>query len=94
MIWQGFTVEIIRILWDHGFYRQNPLLKRIHDNWFSCWVEFRTERTMSDVDEQIESIQKEWASEDPKPTIIEHESDGSAAQELLGGPLEIKAPWK
>jgi len=49
---------------------------------------------MSDVDEQIESIQKEWASEDPKPTIIEHESNGSAAQELLGGPLEIKAPWK
>jgi len=28
-----------------------------------------------------------------KPIIIEHPSDGSRAQDLLGGELEIKAPW-
>jgi hypothetical protein len=28
-----------------------------------------------------------------KPIVIEHKPDGSRAQELLGGTLQIKAPW-
>lgn len=93
MIWKGLAVEIIRIIWDHGYYRDNPWLQRIHAYWFDYWVEWKTQTTMSDVDKQVEEIQREWAAGDPKPVIIEHKPDGSKAQDLLGGTLEIKAPW-
>lgn len=94
MNWQGLVVEIIRILWDHGYYRKNPWLQRIHAYWFDHWVQFKTDSTMADVDRQVEEIQKQWAEEEPKPVIIEHAPDGSKAQELLGGTLEIQAPWR
>ncbi len=90
---KGLTVEIIRLLWDHGYYRQNPWLQKVHDYWFDFWVEYRTDATMQDGDRQVEEIQEQWAKDEPKPIIIEHEPDGSKAQELLGGMLEIKAPW-
>ena len=64
---------------------------------FLDWVEWKTERTMKNVDKQIDEIQQMMAETDHKryvePIIIEHEPDGSKAQELLGGTLEIKAPW-
>ncbi len=93
MNWKGLVVEIIRILWDHGYYQQNPWLQRVHDYWFDFWVDWKTQITMDDVDRQVEEIQKQWADEEPKPIIAEHEPDGSKAQELLGGTMEIKAPW-
>jgi hypothetical protein len=91
--WRGLVVEIIRILWDHGYYRRNPWLQRVHDYWFDYWVQFKTDSTMADVDRQIEELHKQWDEEEPKPIIVEHEPDDSKAQELLGGTLEIKAPW-
>ena len=52
---------------------------------------------MKSVDSQIEEIQEMMAAEDHekyvKPIVIEHTPDGSKAQELLGGTLQIKAPW-
>jgi hypothetical protein len=91
--WKGLVVEIIRILWDNGLYRQNPWLQRVHDYWFDYWVQFKTDSTMADVDRQIEELHKQWDEEESGPIIVEHEPDGSKAQELLGGTLEIKAPW-
>jgi hypothetical protein len=93
MNWRGLVVEIIRILWDNGKYRNNALLQKIHANWFDYWVQYKTDNTMRDVDRQVEAIQQEWAKEEPKPIIVEHAPDGSRAQELLGGTLEIRAPW-
>ena len=95
MNWQGLIVEIIRILWDHGYYRKNPWLQRIHAYWFDYWVQFKTDSTMANVDRQVKELHKQWDEEEPqpKPIIVEHEPDGSKAQELLGGTLEIKAPW-
>jgi len=91
--WQGLVVEIIRILWDHGYYRQNPWLQKIHDYWYDCWVQYKTDETMRDVDRQTEEIQRYWKADEPKPVVIEHEPDGSKAQDLLGGTIEIKASW-
>lgn len=50
---------------------------------------------METVDTQVEQIQQQWKEEDHSqdPIIIEYEPDGSEAQELLGGMMEIKAPW-
>lgn len=127
MNWRGLVVEIIRILWDHGYYRDNPWLQKIHAWWFEYWVQYKTKITMADVDRQAEELKAQWAKEedaallakaqeenpnahvevvhpfdgaDHKPedpsiaaVKIEHEPDGSTAQQLLGGTLEIKAPW-
>lgn len=64
---------------------------------FPDWVEWKTERTMKNVDKQIEDIQAIQQLEHDKkyvtPIVIEHEPDGSRAQDLLGGTLQIKAPW-
>jgi hypothetical protein len=38
---------------------------------------------------------KNWDKQEPtKFEVIEHESDGSKAQELLGGAMEIKSTWR
>ena len=51
-------------------------------------------RIERDVDTAIE----EFTSDLPsviieEPIFIEHKSDGSEAQELLGGAMELKSPW-
>ena len=52
---------------------------------------------MKSVDRQVAEIQDtlryEHEQKYVKPIVIEHKPDGSRAQELLGGTLQIKAPW-
>lgn len=89
------------LIFDFLWRTRNPHADIEIDGWvratmrycFPDWVEWTTEVTMKDVDSQVEELKKEWAKDDPKPEIIEHPSDGSEAQELLGGALEIKSPW-
>lgn len=87
MIWKALTVEIIRILWDGGLYRQNKILQQVHDNWFSYWVDWKTSITMEDVDRQIEDLVEEAKVDAPNFfETIEGETP-------LGGRLELRAPW-
>jgi len=86
MIWKALVVEIIRSLWDEGLYRQNPTLKRIHDEWFSFWVEWKTEVTMQDVDRQIEELVE--PAEVDAPVFWEEEGNTP-----LGGKMGLRAPW-
>lgn len=76
---------------------QNKWIKMIRSYCFPDWVEWKTERTMEGVDSQVAKLQQEMQERDEelyvKPIIIEHEPDGSEAQKLLGGELQIKAPW-
>jgi hypothetical protein len=75
----------------------NQWVRMVRHYCFPDWVEWKTERTMKSVDSQIEEIQEMMAAEDHekyvKPIVIEHTPDGSKAQDLLGGTLQIKAPW-
>lgn len=75
----------------------NQWVRMVRRYCFPDWVEWKTERTMKSVDSQIEEIQEMMAAEDHekyvKPIVIEHTPDGSKAQDLLGGTLQIKAPW-
>jgi hypothetical protein len=48
---------------------------------------------MSEVDAQVEDLHEQWDKEEPKPVVIHHPPDGSKAQDLLGGAMEIKSPW-
>lgn len=97
-IWNAAAYEITNILIDFNTkLEMNPWVKAIRLHCFPDWVAWKTERTMEKVDQQIEKMQKEWQLEDEKkyvtPVIIEHKPDNSKAQQLLGGTLEIKAPW-
>ena len=86
-MYKGLTVEIIRVIWDHGYYRSNPWLQKIHDEWFSFWVEWKTQLTMKDVDEQIQQMFEESEID---PPIFTEEVDGETP---LGGNMELRAPW-
>jgi hypothetical protein len=97
-IWNAAAYEITNILIDFKkSLEMNPIIKQIRLYCFPDWVAWKTERTMKKVDIQIKQMQDEWKKEDydkyVKPIIKEHKPDGSKAQELLEGTLQITAPW-
>jgi hypothetical protein len=81
VIWEGLAVEIIRILWDHGLYRDNPWLQKVHATWFNHWVDYKTGLTMDDVNRQIEEMFEE--SKVMPPIYWEQEK----GETPLGGPI-------
>lgn len=87
MIWKALVVEFIRLLWDEGLYRQNSVLKKLHDEYFSFWVEWKTETTMKDMDRQIEELVKPAEVDAP---IFWEEEEGDTP---LGGKMGLRAPW-
>lgn len=88
MIYQGLVVEIIKILWDHGYYRDNPWLNRVYDNWFSYWVDYKTKQSMDEVDRQIEELNPDPV-ELTKPIYWEEEK----GETPLGGPIGISSAY-
>jgi hypothetical protein len=83
----AFLVEVIRILWDKGLYRQNKWLQMIHDEWFEVWTIWRTGITMKDVDRQIEEM---FHESEVDPPVFSEELEGETP---LGGKMELRAPW-
>ena len=97
-IWNAVAYEVTNLLIDlDPRWEINKWVKMIRSYSFQDWVEWKTERTMKKVDRQVEDIQEAMELEHQEkyvtPVVIEHKPDGSKAQELLGGTLEIKAPW-
>jgi hypothetical protein len=87
VIWEGLAVEIIRIFWDHGYFTDNKWLQMIHDNWWCHWVAYKTNVTLQDVDRQIEDLVQ--AAEVDEPVF----SEKLEGETLLGGKMELRAPW-
>ena len=83
----AFLVEVIRILWDKGLYRQNKWLQMTHDEWFEVWTIWRTGLTMKDVDRQIEEM---FYESEIDPPVLSEELEGETP---LGGKMELRAPW-
>jgi len=97
-IWNAAAYEITNILIDFNVTLEvHPLIKAIRQHCFPDWVDWKTERTLHRIDKQIDTMMEKWKKEDHQkyvePIIIEHAPDNSQAQQLLGGMLEIKAPW-
>ena len=94
--WLAITYEVINDLAQHfKSLRNNKLIKLILDYCRHDWVLWRVETTLKDVDKQAKQIKKTWAEADPpKYSVIEHEPDGSKAQELLGGAMEIRSNFR
>ena len=83
----AFLVEVIRILWNKGLYRQNEWFQMIHDEWFEVWTIWRTGITMKDVDRQIEEM---FYESEIDPPVFSEELEGETP---LGGKMELRAPW-
>ena len=94
----GIIYELTNILIEFDArWANNRIIRMIREYCFPDWVAWKTTQTMAKVDRQIVEITKEWEVQDHdtyiKPIIIEHKPDGSKAQDLLGGTLQISAPW-
>jgi hypothetical protein len=74
----------------------NPLIKKALAYCLDDWVEFRTQITLKQLDNDIEELHAQWDKEEAKNfeyIFSEEEPDGSEAQRLLGGPMRLSAPW-
>ena len=78
---KALVVEIIRVAWDKGLYRDNKWLRMCHDHWIGFWIDWRADLTMRSVDQQAKILTPE--PEVVKPVYWE-ETEGETA---LGGPI-------
>ena len=96
-IWNAVAYEICQLLIEHDpKWEKNFIVKKILSHSFWDWIEWKTERSMKGVDHQIRQIHFEldsYYAEQDKPIYKEHKPDGSEAQDLLGGAIEIKSAW-
>ena len=93
----AFIYQLILFI-DHfnpGFIHK-PWVRKVRDNCKDDWAEFRTQITIKELDEDIEELHADWDTQEAKDSefiFTEENSDGSEAQELLGGPMRLSAPW-
>ena len=97
-IWFALSYEITNYLIDTDTrWEQNPWIRQIRNYCKPDWIEWKTESTMKNVDFQAEVIKQQWEEQEKgkytKPIVITYNPDGSKAQDLLGGTLEIRAPF-
>jgi hypothetical protein len=94
--WLAITYEIVLDLSEHfKSLKKNKIIRLILDYCRHDWILWKVSETLIDVDKQAEKIKKDWEKQEPKKyTITEHEPDGSKAQELLGGTLELKSNFR
>lgn len=96
-LWAAVAYELLRLLCDHGSSLwHHPVIKALMEAWRPDWVEWKTKSTMQDVDQQVDELHERWAAAErieQAPIITEKPSDGSNAQQLLGGEMRIRAPW-
>ena len=75
--------------------KQKKWVRMILKNCLGDWAAFRAELEIKKVDQQIDELLESWDKEaEPTHRIIEHKPDGSEAQKLLGGTLEIRGNWQ
>jgi len=96
-LWAAVTYELLRLFCEYRpSLKHQPWVRAIFLECFDDWVLWRTGQTMADVDRQVEELHEEWAKAEAieqAPIITEKPSDGSKAQDLLGGEMRIRAPW-
>jgi len=78
-------------------FKNKPWIQKILQNCRDDWAEFRTQIVMADLDKQMKDIHEAWLEDAYYKYLdsfyTEEEPDGSEAQELLGGPMRLSAPW-
>jgi hypothetical protein len=95
-IWNAYIYEALLILRDdYKLFKNNKIVSAILAYCKPDWVLWKVQKTLKEVDIEIDKIKAMWDKEEsPKFEFIEHEPDGSKAQELLGGAIEIRSTFK
>ena len=73
-----------------------PLRKFIFRGLFTFIRASHVQITLKELDNDIEELHEQWDREEAEHfeyVFTEEKSDGSEAQELLGGPMRLSAPW-
>jgi len=88
------AIQFISRFWPN--IKFNPWIKLALENCLADWVEFRTQITLKEIDNDIEELHAEWDREEAEHfeyVFTEEEPDDSEAQRLLGGPMRLSVPW-
>ena len=88
------AIQFISRFWPN--IKLNAWVKLALQNCLDDWIEFRTQITLKELDNDIEELHEQWDREEAEHfeyIFTEEKSDGSQAQELLGGPMRLSAPW-
>lgn len=95
-VWNAYIYELLLILReDYKLFKNNKIVSAILTYCKPDWVLWKVQKTLKEVDIEIDKIKAVWDKEElPKFKLIEHEPDGSKAQELLGGAIEIRSTFK
>ena len=95
-IWLALCYELLIKLGEHyKRLKTNHWVKLALRYCHEDWVLWKVENTLKSVDRDIEKIVEEWDKQAKlSHEYIEHEPDGSKAQSLLGGAMEIKSTWR
>ena len=78
-----------------GFINQ-AWVKKIRDYCRPDWAEWKTHLVMLEIEDQVEDLHALWDLTEKdldQPIYSEKVSDGSEAQELLGGEMRLTSPW-
>jgi hypothetical protein len=94
--WLAVSYEIVKALSEQfPKLKRNKIIILLLDYCKCDWIIWRIETALDAVDKQIDDIHKKWEEhEKPKFTYIEHQPDGSNAQNLLGGAIEIRSNFQ
>lgn len=88
------AIQFISRFWPN--IKFNPWVKLALENCLDDWVEFRTQITLEELDNDIEELHAQWDREEAEHfeyIFTEEEADDSEAQRLLGGPMQLSATW-
>lgn len=89
-LWAALLVEVYKTLVNrHPQLLQVPYLSRFIDALMDHWVEWRIEKTLEDVDAQVEAIHRDLDQKRAKPIY----SETLEGETPLGGEMRLRAPW-
>ena len=77
-IWNAVAYEVTVMLINYDpRWMNNKIVKMIRSYSFDDWIEWKTERSMEDVDAEIEALHKLWDREDDdwRDVIIERDDE-------------------
>lgn len=77
-IWNAIAYEVTVMLINYDpRWMNNKIVKMIRSYSFDDWIEWKTERSMEDVDAEIEALHKLWDREDDdwRDVIVETDDE-------------------
>ena len=88
-IWGAVIVELLRLLISQkpGMVF-NKWVSLAINYWMDDWLEWKTERTMKGVDQQVKNLHKQWGEMEEPLTVFTETKEGETS---LGGEMRIRS---